>query len=332
MITVTNEHNLPLPVAEVIMARLAKDGQSTADRYKVATFNRGKAHRSVTEILDEPFQKQLAQDCMSNEHTPVVLDAASGYFAVFGTMVHKVLEEYCLKDPDRRHMELTARRLFVINGVDTVLHCTSDLVTVDDDGTASLYDYKVASVWEYMHGLRPEKREQLQFNAFLLNDDPQRGYIPPVRSVGNVLLFRDWSKTEAQRRSDYPQQPIMTVLHPVDDPADVFARILERLQMHSFPASGPCSPAGRWQQPTKYACRKTKNKRAARVLDTEAQAREWLHSEGVLAQPDDPIPEEWTIDVRPGKDVRCEPDVNGTSYCPVARYCPHGKQFFEAET
>jgi hypothetical protein len=79
----------------------------------------------------------------------------------------------------------------------------------------------------------------------------------------------------------------------------------ERLTGGSLPL---CSDLERWARPSTWAVKKTANKRAMRVFDSEAEAEKYFKEKN--------LDNKHSIEERIGKNIRCEAD-----YCGVARWC-----------
>jgi len=79
----------------------------------------------------------------------------------------------------------------------------------------------------------------------------------------------------------------------------------ERLTGGSLPL---CSDLERWARPSTWAVKKTANKRAIRVFDSQQEAEQYFN--------DNDLDKKHSIEERAGKNVRCEAD-----YCGVARWC-----------
>ena len=79
----------------------------------------------------------------------------------------------------------------------------------------------------------------------------------------------------------------------------------ERLTGGSLPL---CSDLERWARPSTWAVKKTANKRAMRVFDSEQEAEEYFKEKN--------LDKKHSIEERIGKNMRCEAD-----YCGVARWC-----------
>ena len=79
----------------------------------------------------------------------------------------------------------------------------------------------------------------------------------------------------------------------------------ERLTGGSLPL---CSDLERWARPSTWAVKKTANKRAMRVFDSEEEAEKYFKEKN--------LDNKHSIEERIGKNIRCEAD-----YCGVARWC-----------
>ena len=85
----------------------------------------------------------------------------------------------------------------------------------------------------------------------------------------------------------------------------------ERLTGGSLPL---CSDLERWARPSTWAVKKTANKRAIRVFDSEQEAEQYFN--------DNDLDKKHSIEERAGKNVRCEAD-----YCGVSRWCDQYEAF-----
>jgi hypothetical protein len=134
-----------------------------------------------------------------------------------------------------------------------------------------------------------------------------REHAMDVEELKIVALLRDWSKTKANRSQDYPPAPIVTLDIPLWSQEKAEEYIDERIRIHQFANRRlpECTKEKRWQQPDTFALIKKNRKRATKLFSSKEEAEEGLKSYG----------EEYLIDFRPGKPIRCE------SYCPVASFC-----------
>jgi len=99
-----------------------------------------------------------------------------------------------------------------------------------------------------------------------------------VKGLRIIAILRDWSKTQAQKSTDYPQLPIVVFDIPLWDIAKQEEFIKSRLDLHHSASMlpddeiPPCSPEERWAKPTTWAVMKEGRKTAVKVCDTEEEA------------------------------------------------------------
>lgn len=295
-----NDLNLPAP----LFAAVIND-----------PYSRGDADISVTQLISPPRVVALeAQHAMEIEE-----DASDRIFSLMGQAIHVILER-------ANAVGIAEKRLFTevegwkVSGAFDHL----DL----QDGT--LRDYKVASVWEYIFGLRPEREQQLNLLAHLAR---LQGY--RVNRLEAVMIFRDWSKTEARRRPEgdaYPRKQVATVELPVW-PAEIPGEFLrdrvrahQRAQQKLLPE---CTDEERWAKPTTYALKKEGRKSAIRVLPSWEEVELWALDAKFARQSMDRLSvileKGYSIEERPGENVRC------ASYCAALPFCSQGQALVAAE-
>ena len=175
-----------------------------------------------------------------------------------------------------------------------VISGTPDIRTTE----GCIDDYKVTSAWSFVFA-KPEWEQQLNTYALLADAN---GF--PIEGLTIHAFLRDWSERNAvQYRPDYPDRPFYSVklpLWPIDKRK---AFVQERLADHKR-GLRPCTSEERWQRPTTWAVTKDGNKKAARVLDTESEAQQWMRGKGG-----------YHIECRPGSCRRC------ADYCIVRSVC-----------
>ena len=211
----TNEQELPWPVLSAI------------ENHR---YSKGSADYSVTELLNPPRVRELKR----RHYDEIEVDAADMVFALFGTVVHFILqlsiyydiwdavEQMILLKFEPGHgtkkkftilvnglwkalvayfhtdQYIVERRLFYRDPVtQKMISGQIDLVKPDDIVT----DYKMMSIWEGINGLKPEKIQQLNLYNLLAvygkNEDGSAGLAIEPRQLQIVSLYRDWSKNKA---------------------------------------------------------------------------------------------------------------------------------------
>ena len=278
---VTNKYNLPGPIVQAVQ----KNYKPTPNRYGVTSLLKG----STQTVLERRFNDDIT------------VDASENIWAVFGTAVHKILEQ-----AESENM-LKECRIEVPAGDD--VSTISGVVDLYDLNTDTVIDYKTGSVWKVITNDWEDYRKQIALYAWMLN---QKGY--PCKRGQIVLFMKDHSKAKAKRERDYPELPVyvknfvFTSEELQQAHREALERILEIRCLMDTPTDllPPCDPESRWYTGTKYAVMDGNKKKALRVLDSAEEAEEWMkeHNKGTR------------VDVRPGEDKRCQ------DYCNVADFCP----------
>jgi hypothetical protein len=276
----TNRHGLPDPVVRALTS-YEKDEKVEGLR--------------VTTLIDSPRISQLRQTHAAD----ITEDVSDMVWKVMGTAIHEVFERAA------SNAYVSEERLsHTVDG--TVISGAIDY-QFESDGEIDLKDYKSTSVFSVLMGDKPEWEKQINTYAYLIRH--AKGL--KVRSASVVAVLRDWRKSDAERRSDYPVSPITEIkirLWP-DEEQDAFVK--ERVRLHrvaelekDFDLS-PCTPEEQWAKPAKWAVHKGKGKRAMKLFDTENEAQEFAGQS-----------EDRSVVERPATLTRCE-----NNYCRVADFC-----------
>lgn len=270
------------------------------------TYSKGKAHLSVTQLLNSPKIVALTKKFEDE----IEQDASDMVWSIFGSAVHNVLEHG--KDENhiveqRIHKEYEG---WSISGA-------IDLQVVNPDGI-DVKDYKTTTVWAVMN----EKFEwEVQLNIYAgLVEDVKR---IPVTSVGIVAIIRDWNRRESATREGYPEAPIKELPIRLWSKEERDAFIANRIALHSacefaLETDGElpdCTPEEMWEKPTVWAVRKIGNKRAHSLYETEELATAALADLG----------SNYEIEVRKGERTRCE------NFCPVNTWCTQYKTYVKEQ-
>lgn len=269
-------------------------------------YNKGKAHLSVTQLLNSPKIVALTKKFEDE----IEQDAADMVWSIFGSAVHNVLEHG--KDENhiveqRIHKEYEG---WHISGA-------IDLQVVNPDGI-DVKDYKTTTVWAVMN----EKIEwEVQLNIYAgLVEDVKR---IPVNNVGIVAIIRDWNRRESTTREGYPEAPIKEIPIRLWDKEEREEFISKRIALHSacefaIETDGDlpdCTPEEMWEKPTTYAIKKVGNKRAFKVYENEADALDAVAD----------MEKTYEIEVRKGERTRC------TNFCPVNTWCTQYKTYVKEQ-
>lgn len=278
--TITNRSGLP----EALVKAVQND-----------PYNRGDCDYSVTGLL-KPARMVALERIHKDD---LEEDVADRIWALMGQLGHAVLE--------RAGEGVVEKRLFAtrngvrISGQLDLLH----MQDLDVDGIETYEkstDYKFTTAWSCKGGPKEEWIQQTNLGLWLCQENGIR-----VKGLEIVAILRDWSKLDARRDWQYPQQQVKVFSLPVWPMAKTLAFLDGRIAEHEMAkqALPECSPEERWEKPTVYAVMKDGRKTAVKLHDNEEQAR--LHAEQ--------LGKGHAVTTRPGQSTRCE------AYCSVAKWC-----------
>lgn len=294
---VTNKLGLPAPVVRAVTPK--RDPHA----------RRGGADISVTELIGPPRIMQLREKYWGE----IVEDASDMLFALYGTIGHDILS----KNAEGGKLAEQRLRIRVVhNGRPWVISGQFDLVD-DDDGTRVLTDYKFASAWTFIFG-KPEWEQQLNIYRYMLKMND----LGPVQKLQNVLLFRDWSKREAERNDEYPRGRAAVINQRLWSDEEVLAFIHARLEAHA--AELPkCTEEEQMVKQESVAVMKQGGKRAMRVFEVDRtnpgkaadDAARFMANE-VAQNPELKL----ELVTRKSDPLRC------SNFCSVWKWCEFGRQ------
>jgi len=282
----TNKHGIPETFMNVL---------------KRPTYSKGKAHLSVTQLINSPKIVGLTKkfDDMIEQ------DASDMVWSIFGSAVHNILEH----GKDSNHI-VEERIHASIDGWN--LSGAIDLQIVNEGGV-SIKDYKTTSVWAVMN----EKIEwEYQLNIYAWLVEKAKGV--PVTDLGIVAILRDWKAREADTKEGYPESPVKEVPITLWTMQEREEFISARLSAHSaceFALEADedlpeCTPEEMWEKPAVWAVMKEGNIRAKYVMPSLHEA------ELAMKQLQDEKPKDkYLIVERKGERTRCQ------NYCPVNTWC-----------
>ena len=282
----TNEMGLPQPFV---------DAATSDHRYK-------KHRYSVTEVLGGTCEAVLKRRHQGEGDS----DVADYVWAIFGSAVHKILEQAQETDS-----QLKENWLSVPVGIED--YELSGIFDLYDDSTGTVTDYKTAGTIKWQKQDFEDYRRQTLAYCWMLRKsgfDAKNGEI--------VMLLRDWSKSKARFEKDYPKRQVQKVSWSFDNSDFMeiekhITRWFENVaQQETIPDDSlePCSQEQRWHRDDKWAVIKDGVKRATRVLDSEKSA------EALRADLEKKSGKRYHIEFRRGEDVKCE------MYCSVSEFCP----------
>jgi hypothetical protein len=283
-------------------------------------YSRGKADISVTQLLDAPYRvHQLSRP----EINDVEVDVADSIYALFGKLIHSMLETGMPKVLG--HKSAIIDRL--CPGYDEIRYedrlFTNDLGVTWSGQYDLLYrmgdkwfleDHKVVSVDEFRVNRQESKWEQ-QLNLLALLVRRNGG---EVHEVAINAYYRDWSKAKAHfdRTGEYPPSQHQRIPLALWSQERQQAFLDNRLQAHLKGYDTPCSPEERWAKPPKYAVVVPGASRASRLLDSLDEAESWRHARRM----DKKVGKKFAaaaIEKRDGGSLRCK------LYCQAAPICPY---------
>jgi hypothetical protein len=224
-------------------------------------------------------------------------DAADRIWAIWGTAVHSLLENEGESDFAEQEMSYKVGDITVTGKIDNY-----------DMNGGIISDYKTASVNKIRFNDFSDWHMQGMIYAWLLNRNNF-----PAEHCRFIALLKDHSKTEAMRDHRYPQNPVYVLDFPVTTGSlfktgnFIRSKVSEYLKYYlaADDEIPPCSPAERWERPSKYAVMKEGRKNAVRLFDDKKSADEKLAELG----------KGHFIEQRSGGSAKCQ------SYCLCRNFC-----------
>jgi hypothetical protein len=284
---ITNKMNLPEALVKAVTTKRHNDSG------KLSTTTLLNGTKQI--ILTERHWDQLEDD------------VSDRFWAIFGTAVHALLEHEGESDFTEESMSFDLNGITITGRIDNY-----------NMKTATVTDYKTASVWKIKFGDFHDWYQQGMIYAWLLT---KNGF--DVNRCQFIAILKDHSKTDAKRDASYPQGPLyiyefaVTVQGLVDVEAFLEAKIAHYKQYRDLADDDipPCTPEERWAKPTKYAVKKEGRKTAVRVFDTESEAQKMVSDLG----------KGHYVETRPGESVRCQ------GYCTCCDFCNFYRDHVKAE-
>lgn len=234
-------------------------------------------------------------------------DVSDRCWALFGTAVHKLLEE---SNPDsftEEAFEHTVNGLKVTGRVDLY-----------DMAEKTVTDYKTASVWKIIFQSFDDWRRQGLIYAWLMNKAGLE-----VKKCRFVAMLRDWSMSEAKVKADYPKSQVYVYEFDVDEEGlseiEKFIKskvsLVKKAQKLDDDQIPDCSDEERWAKPTTWAVMKEGRKSAVKAnFESKEGADEFCKTV-----------DKGYVEERKGKSVRCE------GYCPCREFCSFYKNLDKGE-
>lgn len=276
----TNNQRLPEPLVRAI---------TWSDR------DREGCDYTMTELLRPPHMAQLERE---HDHE-ITEDASDRIWMLMGSAGHEVLR----RSADRKRI-VEERAIVEVDGFK--VGGQIDYSEADH----MLWDYKFVSVYAAKDGPRDEWVQQLNGYRWMAKQ-----YGVEIHKLVIVCIFRDWSKSKASREPDFPQSQVMTLELPIWKDEATQAFISHRIKIHEDAKAGKecwCTADDTWERPAVYAVKKPGNKRAIKLYESLALAKQHAKTAGL------------EIEQRPAERPRC------ANYCRCAPFCDQWKAFQEA--
>lgn len=241
---------------------------------------------SVTKLIDSAQRRVL----LKKYGASVVEDVSERIWSLLGQAVHTILERANKSDivEERLYAEVEGWSL-------------SGQFDRMDLRNKTLDDYKCTSVYKVMMSDMKEWERQLNVLRWLAI---KNGY--KVERLRIIAILRDWRKSDAKRKQDYPQKPVATIDIPVWPLDETYQYIRDRISLHQAAEAGGtnivCTDEERWYAGTTYALMKPGGKRAIKIFERKDDAESALTDSTFIEE-------------RRGGYRRCE------EYCEVSEFC-----------
>lgn len=297
---ITNKLNLPQPFVDAV----TKEYQYKDKQYSVTTIL-----KDVREIL------------LTRRHNnEIEQDVADMIWLIFGTAVHKVLEDSKEEETEfkEEHFVEEVENGYKLSGQADLYNAKEKMIT----------DYKTCSVWKVIYNDWDDYKKQLLMYAWAFK---KMGFEVDKGQI--VAVIKDHSKTKAKIDSSYPQYPVYKKVFEFTEKdfeeiekfiKEKFKEIskYENVADDELPI---CSLENRFNEGNKYAVKKKTNKRALKVYDNLEEAEKHLSQleYKVMDKTTGEIEEirnDYEIEVREGEDKKCK------DYCSCCNFCSYYKE------
>lgn len=289
---ITNKNNLPEPMVNFITQRGFEPKENTI---------------RVTHLLQGIREVWLSR----RHYDEIVVDVSDMIWAMFGTALHKILEE----SEEKSYQIKEARLSEKVGGL--TLSGAFDLY---DGKTKQVVDYKTCSVWKVIFGDIENWKQQIYVYSWLLI---KAGF--EVKGGKVIALMKDHSIGKARREASYPPHPVQVFSFAYTEKEHTETEKFIREKMLEFERYKEtpddelpvCTEEERWYSGTKYAVKKGKNKTALRVLDSMEEAEQWMQDNEQRGGTH--------VEVRIGENRKC------LDYCSAREFCSFYKSLVEKE-
>ena len=213
----TNKHDVPIEVIRAVQNDPYTKGEGVT--------------LSVTQLIKPPRIVALAEQ----HDADISVDYRDEVFKLLGKAVHLALENANVGDenliPERRlYAEIDGWR---ISGQTDTMSLKEKMLT----------DYKCTSVYA-VGSDKPEWEQQLNLYTWLWR---KHGY--EVERLRIMAILRDWRRSEADKKFDYPQSPVVCLEIPLWGFIKQTDFVQQRVAMHQAAMKGElpeCTDEDRW--------------------------------------------------------------------------------------
>jgi len=213
----TNKHNVPVEVIRAVQ----NDPYTKGDGVVL----------SVTQLIKSPRIVALQK----KHDDEITIDYRDEVFKLLGKGVHSVLET---ANTDDKNL-IPERRLYAdISG--WKISGQTDTISLNEK---MLTDYKCTSVYAITSD-KPEWEHQLNLYAWLWR---KHGY--EIENLRIMAILRDWRRSEADKKFDYPQAPVVSIDIPLWGFIKQTEFVESRVKLHQDTLNGElpeCSDEDRW--------------------------------------------------------------------------------------
>ena len=286
---ITNKNNIPAALYKAICN----------DEY-----DKGDSDITVTTLI-KPTQIQVLE---KQHYKDMEIDALDNLCVFLGKMLHKGLEEA----EDGAIVEQRFYKDFDLQELGKIR--LGGCVDHYDPFTATITDYKLTNLFAMKDGIKQEWREQLNCYAYLVQSNGL-----PVTKLQICAIIKDWSRSQAMSRNDYPQTPVIVADVPLCDCKVIEDYIVMKLKDYLIASrngiSRGCTFNEMWQQPDNYKVFKGDNTRATKCFGTKEEAMMWIDGNKDA--------DRYRIVCLQGRRTRCE------NFCRVSKWCPQYLQYLK---
>lgn len=288
----TNNLGLPKPFVDAAKS----DYAYRPKRYSVTSLLKGT--REI--VLQRRHQHEVSED------------VADRVWAIFGSAVHRILQDADADDGQMQECKLEAK---LEDG-----YTLSGIFDLYDENARMVTDYKTASVWKVKLGDYNDWRKQLLMYAWLLREN---GYNCEKGQV--VALLRDHSQAKA-RIGEHPPHPVVQIQWDFSDEdireiGEWIAAKFKEIEVAEDMPDGLiplCTPEERWHRGEAWAVMKRGRSKAVK-LHKVADYRTADDARSAADMHADSLGTGYYVEHRLGTDAKCE------AYCAAREFCPHYK-------